>query len=176
MLLIRCRRLSPLTVLVLAASHLQNHLHCILWKWCGEGLLWKGCRTCIGQDSCAHAGHALCCWMQMYLHQLMETGGAVTMPPGVLRVLKSKACRSAIMFGQPLKQQQAIKLVEDLAGTQLCFCCAHGRPTTAPLLNVAAFTCMRQQVRRHQHHQKRQCLRRLPGSRGITSDLHLSMT
>ncbi|WIA13629.1 hypothetical protein OEZ85_007193 [Tetradesmus obliquus] len=75
--------------------------------------------------------------LQLYLHQLLETGGLASQPPpGVVRVLKSKACRSAIMFGKLLSRQQCVDLVQQLGQTELCFCCAHGRPTTVPLVDL----------------------------------------
>ena len=40
---------------------------------------------------------------QVYLHELDLTAGTMPVPPAVLRVLNSKACRSAIMFGAPPK-------------------------------------------------------------------------
>jgi DNA mismatch repair ATPase MutL len=68
------------------------------------------------------------CCQQLYLHQLLETGGSSRQPPpGVVRVLKSKACRSAIMFGTQLSREQCVELVQQLGQTELCFCCAHGR-------------------------------------------------
>jgi hypothetical protein len=38
---------------------------------------------------------------QVYLHELEQTAGTTPVPPAVLRVLSSKACRSAVMFGKP---------------------------------------------------------------------------
>jgi DNA mismatch repair protein MLH3 len=68
------------------------------------------------------------CCLQLYLHQLLETGGSSRQPPpGVVRVLKSKACRSAIMSGTQLSREQCVQLVQQLGQTELCFCCAHGR-------------------------------------------------
>lgn len=70
---------------------------------------------------------------QLYLHQLLETGGGSSSsmahqpPPGVLRVLRSKACRGAIMFGDALSRDQCETLLQQLAATELCFMCAHGR-------------------------------------------------
>ena len=55
-----------------------------------------------------------------------------------MRVLNSKACRSAIMFGHDLLPAQCQGLVERLAGTELWSCCAHGRPTTSPVVDLAA--------------------------------------
>lgn len=83
---------------------------------------------------------------QLYLHQLGDMGGGgsgsgsdlASMPPGVLRTLKSKACRGAIMFGARLEGCECEALVEQLQATQLCFCCAHGRPTMAPVVDLAA--------------------------------------
>jgi DNA mismatch repair protein MLH3 len=90
-------------------------------------------------------------WLQMYLHQLMETGVASTPPPGVLRVLRSKACRSAIMFGQRLSQPQGVQLLRQLSDTQLFWCCAHGRPTTVPLVDLQQVQVARAAARRRAH-------------------------
>ncbi|KAF6251124.1 hypothetical protein COO60DRAFT_671380 [Scenedesmus sp. NREL 46B-D3] len=89
--------------------------------------------------------------LQLYLHQLLETGGSANQPPpGVVRVVKSKACRSAVMFGTQLSRQQCVELVQRLGEAQLCFCCAHGRPTTVPLIDLAALQRrMQQQAQAH---------------------------
>lgn len=44
--------------------------------------------------------------MQLYLHQLHDTCGSGGLPAGVVRVLNSKACRGAIMFGDALEQEE----------------------------------------------------------------------
>ncbi|XP_057448914.1 DNA mismatch repair protein MLH3 isoform X2 [Lotus japonicus] len=73
-----------------------------------------------------------------YLQQLADTDGSSTMPPSVIRVLNSKACRGAIMFGDSLLPSECSLIVEELRLTSLCFQCAHGRPTTVPLVNLEA--------------------------------------
>ncbi|KAI3426607.1 uncharacterized protein J3R85_009802 [Psidium guajava] len=73
-----------------------------------------------------------------YLQQLADTDGASTMPPAVLRVLNFKACRGAIMFGDTLLLSECSLIVEELKRTSLCFQCAHGRPTTVPLVDLEA--------------------------------------
>ncbi|XP_042518085.1 DNA mismatch repair protein MLH3 isoform X2 [Macadamia integrifolia] len=73
-----------------------------------------------------------------FLEQLAETDGSSTMPPSVLRVLNFKACRGAIMFGDSLLPSECSLIIEELKQTSLCFQCAHGRPTTAPLVNLEA--------------------------------------
>lgn len=79
----------------------------------------------------------LLCNVQLYLHQLLDTSGSSNQPPpGVLRVLRSKACRSAIMFGDVLGLQQCKDLVQQLAATELCFLCAHGRYVTVAVGEV----------------------------------------
>ncbi|KAI6671606.1 hypothetical protein NL676_006491 [Syzygium grande] len=80
-----------------------------------------------------------------YLQQLADTDGASTMPPAVLRVLNFKACRGAIMFGDTLLLSECSLIVEELKGTSLCFQCAHGRPTTVPLVDLEA---LHKQVKR----------------------------
>nr|XP_011461560.1 PREDICTED: DNA mismatch repair protein MLH3 isoform X2 [Fragaria vesca subsp. vesca] len=73
-----------------------------------------------------------------FLQQLSDTDGSSTMPPSVLRILNSKACRGAIMFGDSLLPSECSLIVDELKQTSLCFQCAHGRPTTAPLVNLEA--------------------------------------
>ncbi|VVB10172.1 unnamed protein product [Arabis nemorensis] len=73
-----------------------------------------------------------------FLQQLADTDGSSTVPPSVLRVLNSKACRGAIMFGDSLLPSECSLIIEGLKKTSLCFQCAHGRPTTVPLVNLKA--------------------------------------
>ncbi|CAN8327809.1 unnamed protein product [Cochlearia groenlandica] len=73
-----------------------------------------------------------------FLQQLADTDGSSTIPPSVLRVLNSKACRGAIMFGDTLLPSECSLIIEGLKQTSLCFQCAHGRPTTVPLVNLKA--------------------------------------
>ena len=54
-------------------------------------------------------------------------------PPFLIRTLQSKACRSAIMFGNALKHSDANKLIHKLSNCSMPFICAHGRPTLAPI-------------------------------------------
>jgi hypothetical protein len=44
----------------------------------------------------------------------------------------------AIMFGDPLLPSECSLIIEELKATSLCFQCAHGRPTTVPIVNVAS--------------------------------------
>ncbi|EYU26217.1 hypothetical protein MIMGU_mgv1a021714mg [Erythranthe guttata] len=98
-----------------------------------------------------------------FLQQLADTDGSSVIPPSVHRILNSKSCRGAIMFGDTLLPSECSLLVEELKRTSLCFqvslitvtklevlsfksgfiCsqflflqCAHGRPTTVPLVNL----------------------------------------
>lgn len=71
-----------------------------------------------------------------FLEQLADTDGSSVIPPAVLRVLNFKACRGAIMFGDALLPSECSLIVEELKRTTLSFQCAHGRPTTAPLVDL----------------------------------------
>nr|VDC84217.1 unnamed protein product [Brassica rapa] len=73
-----------------------------------------------------------------FLQQLADTDGSSTIPPSVLRILNSKACRGAIMFGDSLLPSECSLIIEGLKQTSLCFQCAHGRPTTVPLVDLKA--------------------------------------
>ncbi|EQC37202.1 hypothetical protein SDRG_05428 [Saprolegnia diclina VS20] len=57
-------------------------------------------------------------------------------PPVILRLLHSRACRSAIMFGDALSQRACELLLEQLSQCRLPFQCAHGRPSLAPLVQL----------------------------------------
>lgn len=85
-----------------------------------------------------HSNHKIFVGSQVYLHQLADTHGSAVLPPAVIRILNAKACRSAIMFGDPLLPSECAQLVSSLKATRLCFSCAHGRPTMAPLVNLQA--------------------------------------
>ncbi|EXB95122.1 DNA mismatch repair protein mutL [Morus notabilis] len=73
-----------------------------------------------------------------FLQQLADTDGSSMIPPSVLRILNSKACRGAIMFGDSLLPSECSLIIAELKQTALCFQCAHGRPTTVPLVNLEA--------------------------------------
>lgn len=77
-------------------------------------------------------------YLSEYLHQLATTDGTSAPPPAVLRVMASKACRGAIMFGDFLLSSECQQLVEGLKRTALSFQCAHGRPTLVPIVNLKA--------------------------------------
>lgn len=57
-------------------------------------------------------------------------------PPAVIRILHSKACRGAVMFGTRLDPSSVGALVAGLAECALPFNCAHGRPSLVPLLRL----------------------------------------
>ena len=77
--------------------------------------------------------------MLEFAHVLEDTAGGSTLaPPAVLRVLASKACRRAIMFGDTLSMPQCQALLDELARCEQPLQCAHGRPTIAPLVDLAA--------------------------------------
>lgn len=59
-----------------------------------------------------------------------------TCPPGLLDMVNSRACRSAIMFNDALTVEQCEELVRDLAQCALPFQCAHGRPSMVPLVEL----------------------------------------
>jgi DNA mismatch repair ATPase MutL len=64
----------------------------------------------------------------------------VSGPLAVQTLLQSIACRSAIVFGQRLSAAENSKLIKGLAETRLPFHCAHGRPTTAMLGDLDAWS------------------------------------
>lgn len=68
-----------------------------------------------------------------------EDGGSVTRkacPQGLLDMLNSRACRSAIMFNDELTKEEAQTLVQRLGDCNFPFQCAHGRPSMIPLVDL----------------------------------------
>ncbi|KAJ2902479.1 hypothetical protein MKZ38_000529 [Zalerion maritima] len=55
-------------------------------------------------------------------------------PRGILDMINSRACRSAIMFNDPLTVTECKELLYELAACTLPFQCAHGRPSMVPLV------------------------------------------
>ncbi|KAH0372262.1 hypothetical protein KCU65_g1414, partial [Aureobasidium melanogenum] len=55
-------------------------------------------------------------------------------PKGLLQLLNSRACRSAIMFNDVLTLEQCQRLIEEVAKCAFPFMCAHGRNSMVPLV------------------------------------------
>jgi DNA mismatch repair protein MLH3 len=55
-------------------------------------------------------------------------------PKGILDMLNSRACRSAIMFNDELSLAQCEELMHDLSKCAFPFMCAHGRVSMVPLV------------------------------------------
>ncbi|KAL4929543.1 putative DNA mismatch repair protein (Mlh3) [Aspergillus undulatus] len=56
-------------------------------------------------------------------------------PQGILDMLNSRACRTAIMFNDVLSVAECRNLVQRLANCVFPFQCAHGRPSMVPLVD-----------------------------------------
>jgi DNA mismatch repair ATPase MutL len=67
------------------------------------------------------------------LDHLKKHDDIVTILPPMLDYFKSKACRSAIMFGDALEIEECQELIENLEKCDFPFQCAHGRPSIQPL-------------------------------------------
>ena len=57
-------------------------------------------------------------------------------PKGIIDLLNSRACRSAIMFNDVLSVQQCEGLLADLSGCAFPFMCAHGRVSMVPMVEL----------------------------------------
>ena len=68
-----------------------------------------------------------------------EGGGSLatkTCPQGLLDMLNSRACRSAIMFNDELTKEECRTLIRRLGSCAFPFQCAHGRPSMVPLVDL----------------------------------------
>ncbi|OIW27784.1 hypothetical protein CONLIGDRAFT_600043 [Coniochaeta ligniaria NRRL 30616] len=61
-------------------------------------------------------------------------------PQGILDLINSRSCRSAIMFNDYLSKEQCRELVLRLADCVFPFQCAHGRPSMVPLVDLGCWT------------------------------------
>ncbi|MCJ1308398.1 DNA mismatch repair protein [Agyrium rufum] len=61
-------------------------------------------------------------------------------PKGILNLLNSRSCRSAIMFNDELSRAECLTLLRKLAKCHFPFQCAHGRPSMVPLLDLGTTT------------------------------------
>lgn len=59
-------------------------------------------------------------------------------PKGLLDMLNSRACRSAIMFNDELTHEEAQTLIQRLGDCAFPFQCAHGRPSMIPLVDLGS--------------------------------------
>jgi DNA mismatch repair protein MLH3 len=59
-----------------------------------------------------------------------------TCPQGLIDMLNSRACRSAIMFNDELSHDQCTVLLRKLSRCLFPFQCAHGRPSLVPLVDL----------------------------------------
>ncbi|TGO12857.1 hypothetical protein BTUL_0081g00340 [Botrytis tulipae] len=64
-------------------------------------------------------------------------------PKGILELLNSRACRTAIMFNDELGVDECRELVRRLANCKFPFMCAHGRVSMVPLGELEMMTKMR---------------------------------
>ncbi|KAL1612495.1 DNA mismatch repair protein [Paraconiothyrium brasiliense] len=59
-------------------------------------------------------------------------------PEGLIDLINSRACRSAVMFNDELSMKQCRELVRKLCNCVFPFMCAHGRPSMVPLVDMAS--------------------------------------
>lgn len=64
----------------------------------------------------------------------------INCPQGILDLLTSRSCRSAIMFNDELTHEECLTLIARLAACIFPFQCAHGRPSMIPVIKLGQ-TC-----------------------------------
>jgi DNA mismatch repair protein MLH3 len=57
-------------------------------------------------------------------------------PQGLINIINSRACRSAIMFNDELSREECEELVKKVSECVFPFQCAHGRPSMVPLVGL----------------------------------------
>ena len=92
------------------------------WKLNESGARTAGSQPSKGEDSVVEEPH----WLQ-------HIGKC---PQGILDMLNSRACRSAIMFNDELSLEECEDLIAKAAKCAFPFQCAHGRPSMVPLIRL----------------------------------------
>ncbi|KAL4782364.1 hypothetical protein BJX76DRAFT_291915 [Aspergillus varians] len=86
--------------------------------------IWKRSENGNARRNSGHPGHGAD-WV----------GRLAGCPQGILDLLNSRACRTAIMFNDDLSIDECRNLVRRLASCMFPFQCAHGRPSMVPLVD-----------------------------------------
>ncbi|KAG2208722.1 hypothetical protein INT47_007821 [Mucor saturninus] len=68
-----------------------------------------------------------------WIKEQNQEGSINVCPKGIMEILKSRACRSAIMFNDVLSLQECKEIVGNLSHCKFPFQCAHGRPSAIPI-------------------------------------------
>ena len=75
--------------------------------------------------------------LEELLHLLSDhSGGVVPRPTKVRKMLAMRACRSSIMVGRSLRENQMLKVVRNLGEMDKPWNCPHGRPTMRHLADL----------------------------------------
>jgi len=61
-------------------------------------------------------------------------------PRGIVEMIHSRACRSAVMFNDDLSQEECEEMLRKVAECAFPFQCAHGRPSMIPLVSLGSIT------------------------------------
>ncbi|KAG9997530.1 DNA mismatch repair protein MutL, partial [Aureobasidium melanogenum] len=78
--------------------------------------------------------------LEELLHLLSDhSGGIIPRPTKVRKMLAMRACRSSIMVGKPLKENQMLKVVRNLGEMDKPWNCPHGRPTMRHLADLSTW-------------------------------------
>ena len=67
-------------------------------------------------------------------------------PRGIVDMIHSRACRSAVMFNDDLGRDECKELLRKVAECAFPFQCAHGRPTMVPLASLGNITVDEQEM------------------------------
>ncbi|KXG52260.1 MutL, C-terminal, dimerization [Penicillium griseofulvum] len=81
-------------------------------------------------DDVVHKGTSISSVSRSWIQQMNGC------PQGIVDLLNSRACRTAIMFNDPLNLEECQALVSRLAHCAFPFQCAHGRPSMVPILDL----------------------------------------
>ncbi|KAF3025639.1 DNA mismatch repair protein [Neopestalotiopsis sp. 37M] len=95
--------------------------------------VWKLNETCGGHGHLPHQTALVDEHDSTEQHWLSRFHGC---PQGILDMINSRACRSAIMFNDTLSMGECKALLGRLAECAFPFQCAHGRPSMVPLVDM----------------------------------------
>lgn len=84
---------------------------------------------CLTAEDCQEFNH--------FIFHNMKIPPKCWIPPAVLRIAASQACRSSVKFGTTLTKDRMDSLISSLSDVTKPFTCAHGRPSIVPLMQFS---------------------------------------
>jgi DNA mismatch repair protein MLH3 len=127
---VKVETLSPVIAvrLMFEPKLLISLLRSEIWKLSEIGMTSETRRVPLLDEQVAGAGSKEKIWLKRIGY----------CPRGIVDMVHSRACRSAVMFNDDLERDECKELLRKMAECAFPFQCAHGRPSMVPLVSLGS--------------------------------------